>query len=1080
MNMEQNSIALRVYEVTEEIAARLRQIQKDIENPDAHSASRMLQNIAKVKARFGEFETAPKLLDSHLQLYMDLVSNAYLQLKKETKLVQNEGLSNSLAELVYELTKVRGDKYVANFLASDVYLLPQLVGYMRQEGIEDSDCECFLVLLWLSRLVMVPFPLRTVHPDLDTMLYSVATRFLAVHTNASKTQRISLILLSRLLTRPDLVEMGLLELYLDTTSSEWAQANYNFKLGHLMAINQILKSTSSTEVTRHAHIIYKDIVAHDLILVKYRSGLLLTNMNVLFLIKVLGKLARIYLLQLDYATVSAIVNNMVNDIMNPMVQRFDANLRESMAKTLSRLVGHLSTRATNYASQLNWYMFRQLRIPQLMVAGKPTYHKELTLDPSNLHIAKYHTVLLFLGHLALTRCAPIEVVPAMISLVHQTFFISQRTLSFVQGSQVRDSSLFCVWAVLRMLSRGHFELLNTSHPGMFDDMFEDLLKVVVFDEDFTIRRCGIAVLQEFVGRFGSVYFSGVLKRSDASEIGAFTIRFIELFGATSVGTLSDSYELLHSLVALGFPKALFVGPILKDILSEDVPFIVQKLGSKHLARLLAEANVESVTFSSRSQEYDISETIAQLYPQESCLYCLGEFLASDILTENILMKVTGLINSATFDHHQDSGNKGEALLHWINACLTKGASSPLDMDNMWTLVFAISRSQATKEMISEFRAYFSGVSEIPPAIFKEICRYLKNGNVLFAQAIASFRSNANQVNILCSLASDPSVDAGTRALVVSGISPALYSQERDVSKFLDFLDDYTLTKQGDVGLKVRFAGLHLVKNNLASFRGSDLKSKLIRISGEVMDKLRVKAFSLLCELDGIDTYANNYHKYNNDYSLYFSDFFEYYASTSDQDEAFWRGIVHCAGAITGANTVINTSFNNVLSLLYEGGPVTVDMVMTQLVRGLKVPEQKDQRAQKTVLATLNLVGKILDAGIPLPDTFNCEGLFIRAYNLHINNLSVSRVALVLKIFQYLSVLPEVPESLKQKTRQRVCWLCCLHPNPRVRVLASESVFEIANELDPNHSVIAVLNHTKWDSGEAKPRLQELKLALSCI
>lgn len=1063
-----NNQSLRVEQVHDEITDKLRQVESDFKANG--SKTRILDNIKKTKACIREFEAAPKLLDSHLHLYMDILSSTYLYLKEQSVFPE---LANTLTELVYDLTKIRGYKYVANFLSSDVYLVHRLVEILSDEAIEDSDCECFLVLMWLTRLLMVPFPLRNVSENLEEQLLEVATRFLSVHSNASKTQRMSLILLSHLVTRPDSV--GMLHNYINDTAEKWSTGSYNFKLGHLMAINQILKSSSNREVALCVEVIHDQMIIHDLILVKYRLNQQLTNLNILYLIKVSAKLANFYLLRSDYQTVLAIINNLVNDIMNPMEERFDAALRESMAKNMSRIVGQLAGRAVNFTEQLIWYMIRQLRIPELMIPT-PKYAETLTLNSSNLYIAKFHTVLLFLGFLALTRKAPVSIIPTILSIVHHTLFVSQKKLSFVQGTQVRDSSCFCIWAVFKLVSQEDFLVLHRSNSAMVGNVFTDLLKVVVFDDDFTIRRCGIAVLQEFVGRFGSVYFREVCLGGTESDIGEFTIKFTEIFGASAVASMADSFELIHFLVELGFPSSLFIHPMLAEILRRDASFLVQKLCCVHLGRLLSrqctpkiDLPLENITLN------QVQEMLADLY-QDSCLYGLAELLRSGLLSEELKLKISDRIMNSNYDHHCDTSDKGEALLRWINACLYTG--TPLAIDTVWDFVFSVSRSQASGELELEFCTLFEGLSNnlILPDNFMQIWRYLKHGNELLSRAIFSYNLSPGQVTQLLSLASDSSIDATARARMVSGFNGIIEDASEEVyNKIIDLLDDYTLTKQGDVGLKVRFACLELIKINSSKFVDLEqLKVKLIRIAGEAMDKLRVEAFCLLCELDGVGTYTVNYDKYNSEYAVYFTDYFDYYQFCSEEEqEAFWRGIVHCAGAITGVNTLINISFQHVLRMVLRGSSLSAGIFthLMKLLRGVKF----DPRTQKTLIVTLNVLGKFFDAGVVPPPSLNYETLFVRAYNLHINNLTALRVGLVLKIFHFISIMEEVPLEWRVKARKRVIWVACRHTNAQIRVLASESLFEIANDLKPADPILCILDSTKWDNAkEAGARLQQLE------
>lgn len=1073
-------VTVRTKDVYNEIRQRIQEIEGDIQSN--RPSERTQANVRKLKTLLGEFELAPKQLDQELQYYITTISLLFLQCRKPE-------VSESLAELIYTIAKIRGYRFVANYFSSDVYLLPTLVERLSQNQIEDYDCTCFTLLLWLSNLVLSPFPLVNVGPQLVPQLLSISVRFLSVHANASKTQRIASILLALLINRPDCtVELNT---YVETTLDSWTFFDENSKLGHLMAINQILKRNSNASVSRFLEPIHSQIITYEI--TRLTGNDRVSSISVLFLIKVSSKLARFYIANEDYENVTSIVNCIVNGIMGPMAERFDVTLRESTAKKMSDIVRFLSIKAKNYASQLAWYMVRQLKIPTIV--NSEVYLPDLELSLNKINLANFHTVLLFLGFLALTKSLPREIIPCVLSLVHQTAFLSQRRSSIVQGTHLRDASCFCWWALFKMLNENEFVTLLQQFPMLSKDVFADLTKVAIFDEEFTLRRCGIAVLQEFIGRHGSEFFSQMLPCSHENEIGEVTLSILELFGSSTVSSLKDSHGIIHKLVDLGVPKSQFLPTLLAEVTHRDSPFSSQKLGATHLVRLLLRDEQYNDRFNllKDATEMDAKKLIVDKYlgsPVEcaTLLYALGELQSSELLSSDDLQRIVA--QQIKFDFHLDNHEKGEAILHWFNAL---GRAQLFDLSRYFETILSISRSNESESLKHELIELFSnenvsvGDKELAVAF-----DYLKRGNVLLALAIPYQRLAPEAQEQFISILLNTSVEAESRALLIKGISQnvEMYDYHLLRSAIYALLNDYTITNQGDVGLKVRLAAIEFImatadNKNLIYV---NLKLRLLRIAGEAMDRLRTAAFKCLCTLDGIEEFKDRYNLYLNDYELYFDDLFSL-SSLMEKDyesaklsEALWEGIVHCAGAQTGVNSLINSSFK--ATLKYCRGSDVLGTVFQTLLALLKIPPGKvagrlTQRKQKSLIASLNLFSKFFEAAAPLTRSMNFEALYIRAYNLHINTLNLFRIGAVIRIFQYLGSVEIVPLELQIKARDRLCWLFCRHHIEKVRSLAGEALFEIENEISQApHSPSQKFNHK--DTSTELSKLQSMKTYFSSM
>lgn len=1072
---------LRADAVNSSLKSLLLSIYADIETSSPAELPKLTEKISKVALQFNEFELLPKLLDPHLQWYVDTIISCYRLLRKLKPI-----LSKHLAELVYVLTKVRGYKVVGNYFPNDVYDIPDVVNVLKCENCDDN--ETFMNLLWLSTLVTVPFPLTSIQANLERELAELAIRYMTLRTNASKSQLMLLVLLSNLVTRPDCSH--LLSEYVESASQEWVSMDQNTKLGHLMALNHILKRYSVSTVVNLTPTIYSKMVHHDFTQLKHNPSYQVSSIHVLYLIKVAAKIARIAVLENDFSTVATILNNYIHDVLDTLGDRFDTKLREATAKNLSKIVSFLNTKAVNYASQLTWFVIDQLRIPELRSSG---FADHLSITPENLVVSRYHTVVLFLGFLALTRTAPSELLPTILSVFHSACTISKTTFTFVQGSQIRDASCFAAWAAIRSLKIEEYRKLRDSNLNLWHSVFSDIMRIIIFDDDFTIRRCGIAVLQEFVGRFGSVYFGEVFHEKDSDQIGELTLRFIELFGSSTVSSPKGAHSLILEVIELGFPKSLFYRPLLEEVVNMEVSFDARKLGGQFLSKICALSSSGRWPVQEEYTTAGIVETLTENLQKGdlSALYYIAEFLSLGLVDEHQTTFIAGLVNVFNFDHHHDKAVKAESLLHWYNAYFR--ISHHLLM-NLEKNVLSISRLGLSKGLEHELHEIFDflALSDGLPIRVSELYRYIKHGNMLLAQTSMSYILSQDGLDTMQTILLDSSVNADCRAELVYSLGKTLpFADELNVDDafsaiILALLDDYTLTKEGDVGLKVRGATLKLLEEHhqFAKHLGKELEHKLTRLAGESMDKLRVQSFRLLCEIKDITSYEEHYQVHLSDYQAYFDDLVNYYDVHMDEDirSSFWRGIVHTSGALTGSNLLINESLRHVLVIVDElEGP---DAVVTHLLKLLRIPpDQKvanlDQRTKKTLHMALTVLGRIFDSGMEVSPDFQFEALFIRTYNLLINTTDTTRIMLGLKIFQYLSIWPQCNTDIREKSRKRLCWMTCFHQSEKVRAISADCLFEICMELDVQSSMLAILGNMNWATSK-KTKADLRKLETACL
>ncbi|ABN66233.2 predicted protein [Scheffersomyces stipitis CBS 6054] len=1009
----------------------------------------------RLKLWINEFEPSPKLLDIHLAEYIDKLTTLFLWLFRHSH--HSSDLTKGIGATIYELSKIRGFKFVTNFFSSDLYLVGTLIDIVSTL---ENDNEKFLGLIWLSNLVLVPFRLLEIDSEMVARVLQLAITNLKLHSNASKNQLVASILLSRLVTRSD-TPISLRHYMLDVVEPEWQETgklhNESVKLGHLMTINKILKRPESDLYEPYLPLIY-ELVCIDLLALRQAPDSV-NNLNITYLIKILSKLSKFYIHRDNYDMVAAVINNLLHDIMDVLINKFDTNNRYAMAKALGHLSLSLSHPAINYQHQLIIHLIKQLELPLQM----DTFSSQMEINSDNIFIPKYHTILLFLGYIALNKSMPLEFVNVVLTIVHKTLFIRQYRLTSVVGTQLRDTSCFVIWAISRMLKPAN--LVPKDASKMMETIFVDLVKVSVFDEELLIRRCGMAVLQEYVGRFGSILY----QYSSGEERGNRIVSFIQLFNSQSIKTIRSSYEIILQLLEQQFDRNIFIGELLQNSTDDSKSYEVRKLSATYLRKVLACKQKNVIIGSDSFPDYGVFDFVTRF------IECGNLTAACEVLdkidVKRVEHKLVELNSSFSFDFHRDSIEKAIGYLRLLSK-LVEGCNYKFQ-ESDWTNLLDISRVRNKhEELIPLFKEVIQVHHATPDSIALKMRDLIKSNNLILSRTTLHDSSlSKSSFETIFELVYDTSVDCEIRANMVSSLdffvdTPEFFDDIR-VENLLHLLDDYTITNQGDVGSKVRLATLGVIKQNFSMFVKKEdiLMGKLLRLSGELIDKIRISSFELFLRGMNIQHPMNA----NNDIGKYYSSLFTVYLSNprvSTWANSFWKGVCYSIGATAANRSVINESFHQLLKYL-ESGDRCQDLKEVLLL--LNTTTSVSDRQSKGWVSVLNVFVKLFECNYRFPSDFPFESLYVKCYNLHINTKNSARIGAVMRIFLYLILSDQVDSNLKSKVTARLLWICCNHRFEGTRELGSSLIFELANEI-MSEEAMEYISAIDWKQSPAKLKI----------
>ena len=168
--------------------------------------------VSRICTILDRYQEQPQLLDPHIESIVSPLSETLRSAcgtpSSECEEPADERKIRRACRVLYFLAKVRGFKVVVKFFPHSVAdLEPCLDLLEKQDALDAETWETrYVLLLWLSILVMVPFGLSTV--DSRTGGNNLIERIIELCKKclgeAAKTRDAAAYLLARLLTRPDM------------------------------------------------------------------------------------------------------------------------------------------------------------------------------------------------------------------------------------------------------------------------------------------------------------------------------------------------------------------------------------------------------------------------------------------------------------------------------------------------------------------------------------------------------------------------------------------------------------------------------------------------------------------------------------------------------------------------------------------------------------------------------------------------------------------------------------------------------------------------------------------------------------
>ncbi|KJE94863.1 hypothetical protein, variant 1 [Capsaspora owczarzaki ATCC 30864] len=502
------------------------------EEEELHKLTRACERIADVLQRYQEL---PQLLDRHLRMLvsplMGALRTAMHRIGTSAVAGQPSTLQGNVAadvarldaaaRLLYALCKVRGFKTITNLFPNGVADLHEAMTYMRwstsnRVGSAREPWETtYVLLLWLWVLAAIPFSLAIIDAQAADDLVAVC---MARLPQGGKPSEAAALVLSRLLTRPDLCEKqlgGVLEVAIrDLSSSATAGASMShvYKLIGVLAL-----LTSLFQAARRADLAH---AAPKVMAALETSQQLTTSTNAL-VIKLCIKLSqRLALAQLKPRLAAwryqrgarSLTGNLAGSAEtqsnstepHPANQEAEEQEKEDDSfldhdtdpAVVESAIEHMLGGLRNKDTIVRWSAAKGIgritaRLP-LFMADQVVDAVIALASPSELEHA-WHGSCLAVAELSrhglILPARLADVVPIVLNCV--TYDVRRGATSV--GSNVRDAACYACWSFARAYTP---ETLLPFLPALTTA----LVVQAVFDREVNCRRAASASLQELVGR----------------------------------------------------------------------------------------------------------------------------------------------------------------------------------------------------------------------------------------------------------------------------------------------------------------------------------------------------------------------------------------------------------------------------------------------------------------------------------------------------------------------------------------------------------------------------------------------------
>ncbi|EMD69994.1 hypothetical protein COCSADRAFT_78095 [Bipolaris sorokiniana ND90Pr] len=512
-------------------------VRHNVRTADMHKACSLIE----------PFQEDPQLLDTHLKTLIPPLVDAYLEtISTSTKEDPKDGclpLSHAICRILNVFCKVRGEKVIKGFFNNEPRYLEPILRELEackdstndgpEAALSQSDrpwVRRYVLLLWLSQLLLAPFPLESMSGlqnsaeasiapglKLPTKLPGIALRVLSICMSQlrapTKEKSAAAKLLVRICVRPDMQKMGLLNSMVSWSLSFFSEVNeeqfdIHQCLGVLSFISGLLASATNEELGPFLAATYQSCrkVLDQESLVFIKSSAVARKL-------VVKSLRNIVLHCLQTTSVipgldpTTVLEEVIEFLLEALADG-DTPVRYGASKALSIITLKLDTEMADEVVEA--------------ILGSLTenvYWQSSKRNLSSVNPLRWHGLTLTLSQLLYRKAVQTNHLPDVLNALLLSLGFEQRSPTGGSiGTNVRDAACFGIWALSRRYATADLLVVDTASIRASEHLKSlnvpqvlaiELVVAACLDPAGNIRRGSSAALQELIGRHPNTIEEGI-------------------------------------------------------------------------------------------------------------------------------------------------------------------------------------------------------------------------------------------------------------------------------------------------------------------------------------------------------------------------------------------------------------------------------------------------------------------------------------------------------------------------------------------------------------------------------------------
>lgn len=973
-------------------------------------------DVNEVIDKIDLFQQDPEVLDRELNGLIKKLTTGFFQLESDDKKIH-------IASVFYTLSKVCNVKKTYIHLDANVYLLEHIENAVRTyDSMELSTPVSskilkwhylYLAFCWLCVIVKAPLKLSN-----DSHLLQFIDDSITKHEKVTVLQPLFAEIKAELLVKNQILLHKFCELLHETTNDENVIDYFEMLLIYRI-LKAIVKSPKQFSIYRD------DVGLIELLswICLYQSDRLLSlERGAILMTKIFPKLLPFFIYHHNIEMIEDIISWYLNN-MNSKFSEF----RFAIANSYKKVVEQLTIT----------YEDKDILPPLILERLTDTSNILNNSSWDTVDSDRLHTLLLISAFSIdmIYKRLPSQIEEIIVKLIPLASRFQQRSISVIRGNQVRDAANFICWS----LARCSLENKNTIENIIFF-----LLTRSIMDSDYLIRKSANAALQEVLGRHGYKIF-------DNNTI----LEFIQLPSFNLEKHLFSNLESIFEITNLNYPSFLsrllfwlVDFGILDNVDCETTLLCIY--GLSHLANKSAEKVLKDFGITTKlKQLLSIASTLSTEKQTRLINLCLHLPSAINLLD---VLPILGSISEKVLSSQHKSLSQEDIFLHltilkfWSVAI---NESKPVLLTHQdIQLFFSIVRgAQAAISNFSKFQEYtniiVSQISNLGSSIFctddisrlfwTEYKKFIRFDNILACGSLPYVHGEIF-INILSEVL--PLLSSQAKACIIKSIDDNTqllkpFIQTKDFMYIMsDFLDDYTVTDQGDIGRHVRMQAVQFYMNNITMFHHIDnvilqkVETSLVRLMAEPSFSIREMSYQLLCKIYSYNEVLESNKSYEYSILIFQKNIFK------NDNIDFWKGYCLNGGAIYSTDLQIATAIDEFIKFYTNEGideKIKLCNYLAKIIPAAqKILDERIKNKKKsitggkeydivkfTISATI-FWRRLIESQLEVPSHFNFNGLFARVYNIHLLNINKVMKTNCIKLFPLIAIAASRSQADNEK------------------------------------------------------------------